>query len=102
MRWIRASASIPLASKMVKIGNGYFCDGGAADSIPLRFFEEKGYEKNVVILTRDKGFRKQPDKLAPLYPVLLAKYPGAAKALATRTDMYIKERLYVEKRAKQG
>ena len=102
MRWIRASASIPLASKMVKIGNGYFCDGGAADSIPLRFFEEKGYEKNVVILTRDRGFRKQPDNLAPLYPVLLAKYPGAAKSLATRTEMYNKERRYVEKREKQG
>ncbi len=102
MQWIRASASIPLVSRMVKIKDGYYCDGGSADSIPLKFFEGLGYEKNVVILTRDINYRKGPDKMAKLYPILLKKYPGAASSLAARPEMYNEERDYVERKGREG
>ncbi len=102
MAYIRASASIPVVSKMVKIGDGYYCDGGAADSIPLKFMEGKGYDKNVVVLTRDRSYRKKPGKLDAVYKVLLCNYPGAAKALINRAEMYNKQREYVEAKEAAG
>ena len=102
MAYIRASASIPVVSKMVKIGDGYYCDGGAADSIPLKFMEGKGYDKNVVVLTRDRSYRKKPGKLDAVYKVLLCNYPGAAKALINRAEMYKKQRDYVEAKEAAG
>ena len=49
--WIRASASMPLVSKVVELEGMKVLDGGVADSIPLEYFENIGYEKNLVILT---------------------------------------------------
>lgn len=102
MFWIRASASMPLVSKLVEIDGGYYSDGGAADSIPLKFFESKGFDKNVVILTRDRAYQKKPDKFAWLYKVLMPQYPGLAKAMANRPKMYNAEKRYIEKREKEG
>ena len=46
IRWMQASASMPLAAKIVKIGHYQLLDGGVADSIPVRFFESIGYKRN--------------------------------------------------------
>ena len=53
----RASSSIPVVSPMVEIDGVPYLDGGIADSIPLIHAMEKGYRKNVVILTRNMGYR---------------------------------------------
>ena len=63
LEWLRASASMPLASKVVEVGGRKLLDGGVADSIPLEYFESIGYERNVVILTQPAGFVKEPNKL---------------------------------------
>ena len=64
----RASSSIPIASPIVEIDGVPYLDGGIADSIPLLHAMEKGYRKNVVILTRNMGYRKKkPGKSTPLY-----------------------------------
>ena len=64
----RASSSIPVVSPMVEIDGVPYLDGGIADSIPLIHAMEKGYRKNVVILTRNMGYRKKkPGKSTPLY-----------------------------------
>jgi predicted patatin/cPLA2 family phospholipase len=52
MLWLRASASMPVASRPVKIGDRHYLDGGMSDSIPLEFMQKIGYGKNVVILTQ--------------------------------------------------
>ena len=70
-QWMRASASMPLVSKIVKIGNEQLLDGGIADSIPLKFMEGEGYDRNVVILTQPKGYAKSRNKLMPLIRILL-------------------------------
>ena len=62
LEWIRASASMPLASRIVEIDGGKYLDGGIADSIPLDAFQKMRYEKNVVILTRPDGYKKSPNK----------------------------------------
>lgn len=102
LEWLRASASMPLASKVVEVGGRKLLDGGVADSIPLEYFERIGYGRNVVILTQPKGFVKEPNKLMPLMKIGLRKYPNMIKALATRHLMYNRELKYVREAEREG
>ena len=100
--WIRASASMPLASKVVNLEGYKLLDGGVADSIPLEYAERIGYERNVVILTQPKGFIKTPTKLMPLMRIALRKYPQMVKALEERHVMYNQELNYVVQSEEKG
>ena len=100
--WIRASASMPLASKVVAVEGHQLLDGGIADSIPLRFFEQQGYNKNVVVLTQPKGYVKKPNPLMPLIRLQLHRYPQFLKATAERHIMYNEETEYVARQEKDG
>jgi len=102
LEWLRASASMPLASKVVEVGGRKLLDGGVADSIPLEYFERIGYDRNVVILTQPQGFVKEPNKLMPLMKIGLRKYPNMIKALATRHLMYNRELKYVCEAEREG
>ena len=93
--WIRASASMPLASKVVELEGMKVLDGGVADSIPLEYFERIGYERNVVILTQPDGYIKDHNKLMPLMRIALRKYPKMIEAMDKRHLMYNKELVYV-------
>jgi len=93
--WIRASASMPLASKVVELEGMKVLDGGVADSIPLEYFESIGYEKNVVILTQPDGYVKEHNKLMPLMRIALRKYPKMIEAMDKRHLMYNKQLVYV-------
>ena len=66
LEFVRASASMPLMSKIVKLKGQRLLDGGVADSIPLDFFQRQGYKRNVVVLTQPMGHQKRPNKLMPL------------------------------------
>ena len=93
--WIRASASMPLASKVVELEGKKVLDGGVADSIPLQYFESIGYERNVVILTQPDGYVKEHNRLMPLMRIALRKYPKMIEAMDKRHHMYNQELLYV-------
>ena len=93
--WIRASASMPLASKVVELEGMKVLDGGVADSIPLQYFEDIGYEKNMVILTQPDGYVKEHNKLMPLMRIALRKYPKMIEALDKRHIMYNQQLVYV-------
>ena len=93
--WIRASASMPLASKVVELEGMKVLDGGVADSIPLEYFENIGYERNLVILTQPDGYVKEHNKLMPLMRLSLRKYPNMIEAMNNRHIMYNKELSYV-------
>ena len=93
--WIRASASMPLASKVVELEGMKVLDGGVADSIPLEFFESIGYEKNLVILTQPDGYVKEHNKLMPLMRIALRRYPNMIEAMDKRHIMYNKQLVYV-------
>lgn len=100
--WIRASASMPLVSRVVELeGRGYL-DGGIADSIPLRAFEERGFERNVVILTQPEGFVKVPSSGLGLMRLMLRKYPKMVDTLANRHVNYNEAVAYVKQREKEG
>jgi predicted patatin/cPLA2 family phospholipase len=102
LEWLRASASMPLASKVVKVQGHQLLDGGVADSIPLEYFETQGYDRNVVILTQPKGFVKEPNKLMPIMRIALRKYPNMIKAMDERHMMYNRELAYVAKAEEEG
>lgn len=88
IEWFRASAAMPIVSKIVEIGDRKLLDGGVGDSIPLKFIEHKGYDRNVVILTQPKDYVKGPNKLMPAAELLLKDYPKMLRAMARRHDMY--------------
>lgn len=100
--WIRASASMPLASRVVNIEGHKLLDGGVADSIPLAYFEHIGYQRNVVILTQPKGFVKKPSRLMPLMKLALRHYPNMVEAMSRRYIMYNRELAYVASAEQEG
>lgn len=100
--WIRASASMPLASRIVNIDGHKYLDGGISDSIPLQFMEEKGYERNVVILTQPQGYVKKPYKIMPVLKASLHKYPNMIEAIRKRYIMYNSEISYIAEREAAG
>lgn len=88
LEWLRASASLPIVSRPVKVGGHTLLDGGISDSIPLRHWQAMGYERNVVILTQPRDFKKRPTKLMPLFRLFCRKYPAIIDAMARRHEMY--------------
>ena len=101
-RWIQASASMPIVSRPVQIGDGEYLDGGLSDGIPLRHFESLGYERNVVVTTRPRGYRKFPSwKIAVAKP-FLRRYPEVYAALRTRHVWYNEALEYINGRVKAG
>ena len=100
--WIRASASMPLVSRVVRLEGKSVLDGGVADSIPLKFFEDKGYDRNVVVLTQPAGYQKAHNPFMPLMRLSLRKYPHFLHALDTRHVMYNEQLRYVAQREEQG
>lgn len=100
--WIRASASMPLVSKVVNIHGRKLLDGGVADSIPLAYTESIGYDRNVVVLTQPLGYQKEHNQLMPLMRLTLRRYPEMIKALDYRHIMYNKQLEYVAQAEREG
>ena len=95
VRWMEASASMPLAAKIVKIGHYGLLDGGVADSIPVRFFESIGYKHNLIILTQPKGYTKKKNKLLPAIRARYFRYPAFVEAVADRHERYNETLSYI-------
>ena len=102
MQWFRASASMPLVSRIVEVGGYRLLDGGIADSIPLEAFEKLGYERNLVILTQPEGYVKKPNKAMPLMRQALGKYPKLLRTIANRHTIYNQQVAYAQTRQADG
>ena len=98
LEWFRASGSMPLVSRVVEIGSQKLLDGGISDSIPLRFMENKGYDRNVVILTRPAGYVKEPAPMMRVISRVLQQYPEAVKAMENRHNVYNETLAYIRQR----
>lgn len=101
LEWLRASASMPLVTRPVKVGDRVLLDGGISDSIPLKHFQDMGFDRNVVVLTRPRSYRKEPTKLWP-YRLLMRRYPAITQAMARRHEMYNSQLDYVEREEQAG
>ena len=102
LEWIRASASMPGFSKDVIIDGVPYCDGGVTISIPLAYFQNLGYTKNVVVSTQKRSYVKEKYKFAPLLPFIFRKQKALAHAIAERHNAYNQERDYLFAEEKKG
>ena len=84
---MRASASMPYVSKIVTYDGKKLLDGGCADSIPVKQFQKMGYERNVVVLTREEGYEKKPQN-ARMAELRYRRYPLFAETLKNRHKVY--------------
>ncbi|MCD7776042.1 MAG: patatin family protein [Firmicutes bacterium] len=87
MDTLRASGSMPFVSKPVNIDGRYYLDGGISDSIPYEWLYSQGYERQIIVLTRDISYRKKPMSKA-LIKLYYHKYPALAEKLIQRHENY--------------
>ena len=84
---VRASSSLPFVSPIAYVDGKPMLDGGLADSIPLLRARQLGYDNNVVVLTRNRGYRK-PHKPSHVPSFMYRKYPELRNAIAGRNALY--------------
>ena len=102
VEWIRASASMPLAARIVEIEGKKLLDGGVSDSIPVKYFESLGYERNVVVLTQPEGYVKSPNKVMGVAKRVYRKYPELLKVMKNRHTVYNATTQYIAQGEKEG
>ena len=102
IKWIVASASMPLVARIVDIEGQKLLDGGVADSIPEAAFRKMGYTKNVVVLTQPKGYEKKSNSMLPLIKRIYRKFPNFVKAVENRHLIYNQEINDLEELEKSG
>lgn len=100
--WIRASASMPLVSNIVQIDGMKLLDGGIADSIPIRFMERTGYDRNILVLTQPKNYFKKKNEIIPLLKMKYSKYPKLIEVMERRHQMYNETLAYISRMEKAG
>lgn len=98
---VRASSSLPFVSPIAWVDGVPMLDGGISDSIPLLRARELGFDNNVVVLTRNKGYRK-PDKEGFVLPLFYGKYPALREAIRRRNALYNKQIELVERLEAEG
>lgn len=102
MHAIQASSSMPLVSRIVHIGEYDYLDGCIGDSIPLRRSIADGNKKNVLILTREAGYRKHSNKLMPFIKMKYRQYPNFVARCADRHIRYNETLELIEAEEKAG
>ena len=102
MEYFRASASMPVVSRIVEVDGYKLLDGGITDSIPLASMERRGYPRNVVVLTQPLGYVKKKSKMLPLIRVTMRQYPNVIRAMEVRHIRYNKQTAYVREQELAG
>jgi predicted patatin/cPLA2 family phospholipase len=98
---VKASSSLPFVSPISYVDGVPMLDGGIADSIPLLRARELGYDNNLIVLTRNKGYRKPP-KPTTVPPLFYRKYPHLREAIRQRNALYNEQIDMVEKLEAEG
>ena len=101
MIFVRASSSLPFVTKITYVDGVPMLDGGIVDSIPVKYALEQGYEDIVVVLTRNKGYRKKEGKMRAA-KAFYRKYPDLQKALYERNAVYNQTMDMIERLEEQG
>lgn len=98
---VKASASLPYVCPIAYVDNLPMLDGGITDSIPIERSINQGYKQNIVVLTRNLGFRKNKRTMkAPSF--IYNKYPLLRQALSNRSHIYNKQLEMVEQMEQDG
>lgn len=98
---VRASSSLPFVCPIAYVDNRPMLDGGIADSIPLLRARQLGYDNNVVVLTRNKGYRKSArPTTVPFF--MYRKYPALRQAIQERNALYNSQMDMIETLEERG
>jgi len=89
--YLRASASMPVVSKIVQIDNKKYLDGGMSDSIPIEYFRSIGYDRCIIVKTKDKSYKKTKEKILPIAKKIYKDYPKFIEKLKNRHIEYNKQ-----------
>lgn len=98
---VRASSSLPYVAKITYVDGMPMLDGGIADPIPVEYAQSQGYERMVVVLTRNKGYRKN-EKQLPVPKFIYRKYPELRKTLSSRNAKYNRTMEMIERLENEG
>ena len=98
---VKASSSLPYACPVIYVDGRPMLDGGIVDSIPLLRAYEQGYDKCVVVLTRNRGYRKS-EKKAFVPNFIYKQYPRLRVALRNRNKLYNAQLELVERLESEG
>jgi predicted patatin/cPLA2 family phospholipase len=99
---LMASSAVPGFCKPEKWNGKLYFDGGVSDSIPVQRAIDDGCTKLVIILSRPKGYVKQPEKHHHIYKRILRKFPNIVHCIDIRHIVYMKEVRLAEKLEKEG
>ena len=102
IKWMQASASMPLVSKPVRVSGHLLLDGGMVDSIPYKILEKNGYEREVIVLTQPEGYIKKKSSSMAFIKLVLKKYPQLIKAMEVRHRRYNAQIRDVKEREEAG
>lgn len=103
MDYVRASASLPVVSRMVKVDGRLLLDGGTTDSVPLeRALREPGCSRAVVVLTQERAYRKGQTSLMPAARKLYEDFPYYLQAIESRPERYNAQRDYIWEQEQAG
>ena len=99
---ILASCSIPLMFPTVELEGGEYLDGGCADAIPWKRALEMGCDRVVVILTRERDYRKEPDGSMRAIARPVEKNPAFVEAMTTRAQRNVEKREELSQAEREG
>lgn len=85
---IRASCALPFLFKPIEINGTLYMDGGLSDSIPYQKALDEGCDRIIVVLTRERRYRKAPDPSAKLAERVYHQYPNLVRDLRVRHEVY--------------
>lgn len=102
LEWIRASASLPLVAQPVELEGHLLLDGGLSDSIPLKYMQERGYTRNIVVLTQPLGYHKPPASNLWAFRWSTRKYPAVLDCLRRRPEVYNEQLAYAFEQERLG
>ena len=97
-----ASCASPVIFPMVRIDGQPYMDGGISMPIPVEEAIRSGCDKNIVIMTRDRDYRKRPEKSLAVAAKLYHRYPNFSQALLSRAEIYNHNMQRLEELEKQG
>lgn len=97
----KASSSLPFVCPVVSIDGEPLLDGGIVDSIPVERAQATGHDFNVVILTRNRGYRST-DRDIKMPRFIYSSYPRLRLALSKRHACYNRQLELVERLEDEG
>lgn len=102
LRAVQASTALPLVFQTVDINGKLYLDGGIADAIPIQKSILDGNRKNVIILTKEVGYVREPATGLSLIRMRYHKYPKIYEVMKERHNTYNETMEYIRRLEKEG